>query len=57
MPALDLAVHKRIRAAAIEALGTLQSRSAVSTLLKLLQHTDDTIAFKLLARFVEASAG
>jgi HEAT repeat protein len=44
--ALDPATHKRIRAVAIEALGTLQSRRAVATLLKLLQHGDDSISFQ-----------
>jgi len=53
--ALGPATHKRVRAVAIEALGTLQSRSAVTTLLKLLQHSDDDISFQAGGALCEAS--
>src|SRR5260370_38546354 len=52
--ALDPGVDKRVRSIAIEALGTLQSKSAVATLLKLLQHPDDTTSFQAAAALCEA---
>jgi HEAT repeat protein len=53
--ARDPGVDKRVRSIAIEALGTLQSKSAVRTLLKLLQHADDTTSFQAAGALCEAS--
>lgn len=53
--ARDSAADKRVRAIAIEALGTLQSKSAVATLLKLLQHADDTTSFQAAGALCKAS--
>jgi len=53
--ARDSGADKRVRAIAIEALGTLQSKSDIATLLKLLQHGDDTTSFQAAGALCKAS--